>query len=775
MDNFPDSESFQQDEKSFDFWKIILRALRYWYILPICLVITLAAVFYLYKSTVPLYKVNAQLLISGDQKEVPTIGSAEGALPGINIGAYSNIENQLVILTSTKQIEKTLANLDFQISYFEDETFYKREIYKESPFVIKLETPKSDVVYQHYNINFIDEKTFELTKEKNADFKSRHVFFEKINLDGNEFAIIPNEDKIGSSNYRSKQYSFTINSEFYLISNFKSRVSINNFHRGSSVFDISLDVNNVQKGKDFINELARNSVNYTLEKKNQVANNTIRFIESQLIGVGDSLSVAKSVLENFRSRNEMMDVSAQGQMIIDKTQELQVEKNLLQTQLDYFNYLVDYMKGDQDVLNLLPPSAYGVENPMIGQMITELSTLNAEKEGLQFNSKIENPNVARIARRMDVLKRSIEQQAQSNIQSTNKAINGVDQRLMALSRDIRRLPKQEQKLLDIERKFQTTDKMYTYLIERRSDAQLAKAANTPDNEVVEYARAAGIVKPNMKTFLIMVVFFGVFLPFGIIFLIVMTNNKILDREDLESKTQIPLIGVVPRWSKSEDILNGMLNPRSSISETIRSIRTSLEFYPTNGGARKILLTSGLPGEGKSITSVNIAISYAQLGKKTLLIDFDMRRPTIDKVLRIKSNGTGLSRHLSSTDKDMHLIETTEYPNLDVIPAGVTPPNPAELIARDRTNTLLEELDRLYEVIVIDSPPIGLVTDAALLQKYADLTIFVTRHNHTPKAMLFNLLRDSKVAKIKNLCLLLNDLPVTKRAYNSYAYSGKYYD
>nr|WP_321451536.1 polysaccharide biosynthesis tyrosine autokinase [uncultured Carboxylicivirga sp.] len=775
MDNFPDSESFQQDEKSFDFWKIILRALRYWYILPICLVITLAAVFYLYKSTVPLYKVNAQLLISGDQKEVPTIGSAEGALPGINIGAYSNIENQLVILTSTKQIEKTLANLDFQVSYFEDETFYQREIYNESPFTVKLETPKSDLVYRHYNIKFTDEKTFELTKDKNPDFKEKHVFFEKINLDGNEFAIIPNEDNIGKSSYLSTQYSFTINSEFYLVSYYKSRVSINNFHRGSSVFDISLDVNNVQKGKDFINELARNSVNYTLEKKNQVANNTIRFIESQLIGVGDSLSVAKSVLENFRSRNEMMDVSAQGQMIIDKTQELQVEKNLLQTQLDYFNYLVDYMKGDQDVLNLLPPSAYGVENPMIGQMITELSTLNAEKEGLQFNSKIENPNVARIARRMDVLKRSIEQQAQSNIQSTNKAINGVDQRLMALSRDIRRLPKQEQKLLDIERKFQTTDKMYTYLIERRSDAQLAKAANTPDNEVVEYARAAGIVKPNVKTFLIMVVFFGVFLPFGIIFLIVMTNNKILDREDLESKTQIPLIGVVPRWSKSEDILNGMLNPRSSISETIRSIRTSLEFYPTNGGARKILLTSGLPGEGKSITSVNIAISYAQLGKKTLLIDFDMRRPTIDKVLKIKSNGTGLSRHLSSTDKDMHLIETTEYPNLDVIPAGVTPPNPAELIARDRTNTLLQELERLYEVIVIDSPPIGLVTDAALLQKYADLTIFVTRHNHTPKAMLFNLLKDSKVTKIKNLCLLLNDLPVTKRAYNSYAYSGKYYD
>ena len=598
-----------------------------------------------------------------------------------------------------------------------------------------------------------------------------------MQLDNNVFSVIPNEEKIAESQYLSKDYTFQINPLSYLIKYYQSRVRISNLQRGSSIYEVSLEVNNVDKGKDFINQLAQNSVNYTLDKKNQIANNTIKFIESQLIGVGDSLSVAKSVLENFRARNEMMDVSMQGQLIIEKTQNLQEEKNRLQSQLDYYNYLVDYMQGDQNVLNLLPPSAYGVENVMLNQMITELGTLNAEKEGLQFNSKIENPNVARISRRIETLKKTIKQQAQSNIESTSASMNEVDKRLVDLSRDIRRLPKTEQVLLEIERKFQSTDRMYSYLMERRSDAQLAKAANTPDNEIVENASYTGKVKPDRNRFIIIIVILGIFLPSVIIFLIVYTNNKVLDREDLESRTNIPIIGIVPKVQKGKQVLDGIMNPRSALSESIRTIRTALEFYSSNDNCKCILISSGLPGEGKSLTSVNIAASYAQLGKKTLLIDFDMRRPTLNKVLNIKPNGIGLSRHLSNhiKEKDNHLIESTEFTNLEVIPSGEIPPNPAELIASEQTKNLMLELRRLYDIIVIDSPPIGLVTDAALLQPFSDVTILVTRHNVTPKPMLDNLLRENKIKNTTNLCLLLNDLPITKRAYNSYSYSGKYYE
>ncbi|MBS2100597.1 GumC family protein [Carboxylicivirga linearis] len=771
------NDDFYQEESNFNFQKLFYRALRFWYVIPICLLITSVFTYYNYKSTAPQYKVSARLLISGNQGEMPTIGSGEGALPGINIGVYNSVDNQLIILTSSRQIEKTLLNLDFFVSYYEDETFLETEIYQETPFLVVLETPVKQLVYQKYKLNFIDEKTYVLTKEEDKDFRSEHRFFEKVQLEGNTFSVIPNDKKIDGSNYVARSFALSINPLELLIKRFKSRVIIDGLQRGSSIYEVSIEVNNVEKGLDFINELAQNSVNYTLEKKNQIANNTIKFIESQLVGVGDSLSVARSVLENFRSRNEMMDISMQGQIIIDKTQNLQEEKSSLQSQLDYYNYLVDYMQSDQDILNLLPPSAYGVNNVMISQMITELSSLNAEKEGLQFNSKIENPNIARISRRMETLKRSIEQQAQSNVQSTDYSIKELDNRLMNLSKDIRRLPKTEQVLLDIERKFQSTDRMYSYLMERRSDAQLAKAANTPDNEIVEYATELGRVKPDRKRFVIIIVFLGIIFPIVVVFLIIYSNNKILDKEDLESRTNLPIIGIVPSIQRSKETMQSILNPRSALSESIRTIRTSLEFYSSSDKCKTILITSGLPGEGKSLSAVNLAASYAQLGKKTLLIDFDMRRPTIDSVLNIKVNGTGLSRHLSSQiiGSDKHLIETTEFSNLDVIPSGEIPPNPAELIAGEQTRNLISELRHLYDTIVIDSPPIGLVTDATLLNQFADVTILVTRHNVTPKPMLENLLKEEKVKSLNKLCLLLNDLPITKRAYNSYSYSGKYYE
>lgn len=770
------SDSFSS-EKVFDLKKIFYRVLGYWYILLICVIISLFFGVYIHKSTAPLYKVSASLLITDDAQQMPSIGSAEGALPGVNMGAYSNIENQLVILTSTQQIENALRGLNLVVNYYEKATLREIEIYKDCPFIINLETAYESLVFVKYNLKFIDDKTFVLSKEGDNKFSKKYTFFEKIELEGNVFSVLPDERKIANSGYMTREFAFQINSRAHLINYYQTKTLISNLKRGSSVYEISLMVNNVAKGKDFINSLAQNSVNYTLEKKNQIANNTIAFIDNQLIGVSDSLSAAKSVLENFRSRNEMMDVSIQGQLIIDKTQVLQDEKNALQSQLQYYDYLVDYLETGKDFLNLLPPAAYGVDNDVLTQMVGELSTLNSEKESLKFNSKVENPQITMINRRIETLKRSILEMAKSSVISMDNAIAEVDDRLMKLSRDIRRLPKKERMLLEIENKFQSTDRMYTYLMERRSDAQLAKASNTPDNEIVEYARFMGQVKPSLKEAAIVIILIGLFLPAAVIFIIVFANGKVLDKDDLERVSDLPIIGTLPNVKKGK-VLDALLNPRSVMAESVRAIRTALDFYPGNDTTCKsILFTSGLPGEGKSSCAVSLAVSYAQLGKKTLLIDFDMRRPTVESVLGIKKNGNGLSRHLAKVTQndDQHLIESTEIPDLEVIPSGAIPPNPAELIASPKTVTLFEELKRLYDVVVIDSPPIGLVTDAALLNKFADVTILVSRHNVSPKQMLTNLLKEKKLSEIQHLSLLLNDLPVTKRAYNSYSYSSKYYN
>lgn len=753
--------------------KIFYRALHYWYYLPIFLAISLTSAYFIYKSTVPKFQISSKLLISDEQEQTPAIGSTEAALPGINLGSNSNVENQLIILKSSQQIEKTLKQLDFTISYFKKDAFKEVEIYKRSPFYIKLDTSGIQLPDVKYDIEFVSKDEFIISRSKGESLSKKHKFFEQIKIDNLSFSIIPKETT-QQIDLTDLTFSFQINPLEQLIVYYQKKIIISDITTDASIFEISLIENNVQKGMDFINKLSENSVAYTLEKKNQIAINTIQFIESQLIDISDSLNMTKNMLENFRSRNEMMDISMQGQMIIDKTEALEVEKNIITRQLDYYKYLENFLESNQNILNLLPPSVQGVENIIVEQLVSELAVMNADKQSLQFNSKEGNPTISRINRQIDGQKQTILQQAKSNIVSTQEDLDDVNRRLIQLSSEIRKLPQKEQVSLDIEQKFQSTDRMHTYLMERRSEAQLAKASNTPDNEIIEPARLIRQTQPNPKQLGILVILIGIFIPFIIIFLAIYTNNKILDKDDLLSMTTHPIIGVIPHLKSNLMIDND--SPHTLLSESVRSIRTSLDFFPIPDNPKCILVTSGLPNEGKSLSAINLAISYAQLGKKTVIIDFDMRRPTIHKLMNIENNGYGLSSFLAhhNLNNTSNLIHSSKIHRMEVITSVEIPPNPAELIAGEHAALLINELKKLYEIIIIDSPPIGLVTDAVLLSRYSDINILVTRHNQTPKPMLTNLLRDPKIQSINNLCLLLNDLPVTQRAYNNYSYSSKYY-
>ncbi|MCT4647485.1 MAG: polysaccharide biosynthesis tyrosine autokinase, partial [Carboxylicivirga sp.] len=719
---FDDDKSF--NDKPIDFKKYLFRILNYWYFPLLFLILSIGVAYYVFMSTPEQYMVSAHLLIKGNQEQAPTIGStSETALPGINLGTINNIENQLIILKSSKQLEKVLQQLDFGISYFKEEQFKAIEIYNESPFVVKLDTIGVALSNVKINIEFATGGLFKLNFEEEEEI-SQHKLYEKITNNGISFSVLPREGQRIENAY-NQLYSFRVNPINNLILNYQNSVWVSEVKAGSSIFEISIQENNIQKGLDFINKLAENSVSYTLDKKNQVANNTIQFIENQLVDVSDSLNITKNMLENFRTRNEMMDISMQGQMIIDKTEALELEKNIVSRQLDYYNYLVNFLENGENIMNLLPPSGQGVENVIMDQLVAELSAMNAERQSLQFNSKEGNPAIARVNRQIEGHKQNILQQARSNVVSSQNDLDDVNSRLMQLGYQIRRLPKKEQVSLEIEQKFQTTDRMYNYLLERRSEAQLAKASNVPDNEIIEYARVTRQTKPNVKNLVVIVIVIGLILPSIIIFLIIFLNSKVQDKDDLEDIARIPILGVIPQAGSKKMVQNYLTKP--IYAESIRNIRTAIEFYPNKVNSRCILVSSGLPGEGKSSTAVSLAISYAQLRKKVVIVDYDMRKPMVRKLLDIKENGYGLSSFLSQfNSQDMHkLIHSNDDYSLDIIPTGEIPPNPAELIAGDQTKMLIQELRKLYDVIIIDSPPIGLVTDAQILSRMADINILVT--------------------------------------------------
>ena len=773
-----------ESEKNFDIKKLFFRALRYWYFFPIFLFVAIVIALISYKTTVPLYQISTQVLISESQgAQTGRIGVSEKALPGITLGGQSHIENQLIILSSRHQIEKTIKQLDFEISYFEKELFRKQEIYKDSPFRVIIDS--SEVVPRGatFNVEFKSKDRFLLEREGSGP-KEEFKFFEKIVGPGYVFTIIPVEENIAKTKYWEKDYQFKVNHLSALVSEYKAKIYLDQVGFGSTIVQISIQENNTQKGIDFLNKLAQNSVAYTLERKNQIAMNTIAFIEGQLIGVADSLGAAENILENFRSSNVVMDVSYQGQMIITQSKDLEEQKSALMAKLDYYSYLNDYINQNRDMHEVAVPSSMGIEDPVLTQLISQLSTLNAERSALRFNATTENPNIARINASIDNLKINIQESLRSVIAATNLSLNDINNRLVQLSGEIRKLPHTEQRLLNIERTRQMNNETYTFLLNKLTEAQLAKAANRPDNEIVEMAMVKEMVVPDLTRSLLLVFILGIFLPAVLIFVIIFTNDKILEIEDIKEFSSLPIIGEVPLEKKNakivpsdEDGVEQNVPGNTILAEAFRSIRTSLGYYSNHGGSKTVLITSTLPGEGKSFCALNLARSFAQLNKKTLLIEYDMRRPSLSKQAEITANGNGLSSYYTGAAKIEDIInQDPERDNLHIILAGHIPPNPAELIAGDATAKFMEEVQSKYDMIIIDTPPIGVVADAQLLTGHADVNIIVVRHNFTPKPVLKMNLKDEKINKVPHLSIMMNGIPFQRREYNyRYGYdNGKYF-
>lgn len=778
MKSFDDTAS----GKTLDVKKLFLRALRYWYYFPVFLVLSTVIAFTIYKTTVPLHHISTQVLISSAQDAAAgRVDVGERALPGISLGGQSHFENQTIILTSRRQVEKTIRELDFEVSYYEKEAYRLQEIYKDSPFRVLIDSSKVKPAGLAFEVAFVSKDRFVL-KFENSAWSKEYGFFEKVNHPRFSFSLVPVEDVLPGSGYEQKVYRFVVNDLKALAAQYKSSLFLDRVQHGSSIVELSILENNVEKGRDFLNRLAYNSVSYTLEKKNQIALNTIEFIEKQLIGVADSLGAAENILQDFRSRNVVMNVSLQGEMIMAQSKELEDQKSALLAKLDYYSYLNDYIEGNGDLQEVIVPTSMGIEDPVLSQLIAQLSTLNAERSALRFNATTANPNITRINASIENLKGNIIESLKSVISATNLSLNDINNRLYNLSGEIRKLPRTEQRLLNIERTRQMNNETYTFLLTKLTEAQLAKAANRPDNEIIEEATYRGLVAPDQKRLLMLVLLAGLFLPAVVVFIKVFSNDKVQEVDDLKELCDLPVLGQIPAEKKKSRFALGNKErqeaPQALLSESFRSMRTALGYYANKKACKVILITSTLPGEGKSFCALNLARSFAQLNKKTLVVEFDLRRPSLNRQSGIPAIGKGITSYYSSDEQVADLIvKGSEAGSPDFIFAGPLPPNPAEMIAGEATERLFGNLQELYEVIIVDTPPLGVVSDAFLLTSLADVNLLVSRYNVTPKPVFKMNLKDEKFKEVPHLGLIINGLPFHRKEYHyryGYDAGSKYF-
>lgn len=778
------------DDQGIDIKNLIYICLSHWYLFVVGAVIALAIGFVINRYTTNIYQVTGTVLV----KEDKTNFDPTSLMTGISYGTLQNIENEMAILRSYSLCERVVKKMDLEISYFEKGRIATTEMYKTAPFTVEFDRSVPQTVGLVYEISILNNGKISLKAQseyhKTYDFilcqtiisqpepietNGEYTQGEWIDNGFNRIRIVLNE-KFNEETDLTRKMMFVINDYPSLVKHMSS-FSVSPSSKQSSIATIVMSGTNRLKIVEFTNLLLNEYVTRGLEKKNQVSENTINFIDKELSGIQDSLNTAEIDLQDFRTSNDLMNLDAQAQQVLLNLRALEKEKAELDVNLKLYQRLQSYIQMQiDDPENLAAPSTMGISDPLLNKLVVDLVTLSQTKAAQVVTLTDQHPTIIKMDEQIITYKKTLLESANNVVSNARMSIAEIDKRIAKAEMESRNLPQKQRLLLGYQRKFELNQNTYNYLMQRRAEAQILRASNTPDNEIIDEARIERTVRvaPRSSMNYLIALILGLLIPALYLFLKDFFNVSIIDRKDVEKLTQFPIIGQIVE-SSSKDPLVVINSPKSPIAESFRSVRTNVE-YITQGKPKSIILVTGdSQSVGKTFNSINIASIYALYGKKTILLGFDMRKPKLFQEFGLNNN-CGLSTFLSNKDTLDEITQTSgKIPNLDIITSGPIPPNPAELIASAKCDELFEKLQETYDYIIIDTPPLGLVTDAFLLMRHSDVNLYVVRQGVTNKNIFGNIIKDIEDRGLK-ANIILNGIKQEGSygyRYGSYKYGYSY--
>jgi len=786
------SRPMRPPQDDIDLMKYIYLFLGNWYWFVLAFIVSIGIAFFINKYSAKVYRVNASLLVEDQsQSGMGSMFGKNDILSGFGYyPSYSNFQNQILIMSSQTLVSKTLHSLDFNISYYKDEILGPQEKLSEVPFIVMPDYSKPQPLGVTFTIKLGNDGSMDLKSEVTGDKITLYNYLteksgkelDKLEIDkqvrfgdqvegeGFSFVIVPRNSKEEEDDkgYKEGEWLFRFNSYGALVKSWSTELELESVDEEASMVKLEIQSECPEKASLFLNKHLEMYMQRTLDKKNQVATNTIDFIDRQLTSIADSLDITEVNLQNFRRNNEVVDLSFQSQQLFEQAKELDNQKAAMKMQDDYFRYLLGYLADNREAGDIVAPSVMGINDPLLNNLVLELNKMADQKIAMSGTGPSKNPYVATVDSQIRNAKARLEENTRNLVNNNNLAMRDVNNRLSILMSEIRKLPQTERELLGIERKFKLNDNIYTYLLQRQAEAQIAKASNTPDNEVIDPAIVKEMIRPTPAKNYAIAGLAGLAVPALVLILLSAFNNKIESEDDIKSRTDIPVAGHIIHSSR--DYQTVVLNdPKSQVAETFRNLRTRLQFFTKDTLSPVILITSSIPAEGKTFASINLASVCSLAGKKTVLVGFDLRKPKIYNDFNIKGE-IGVSTYLIGQNTLDEIIQYSGHPNLSVIVAGPIPPNPAELAGSLKTKELLEGLRKRFDYIIIDSAPLGAVSDSFSLAQLSDITIILVRHKKTIKHILENTIADARANGITGLSLLLNDI---SRSKGVYGYSGRY--
>ena len=786
-DFIANEENREEEHRGFNLaalWKIVV---LHWYWIVLSTIVALGAAFGYLKYTRPVYASNMKILVKDEDSRSRMYRGGQLALESMGVISNSNgFDNELEILTSSNISQRVIKSLKLYVSYELDGRLRNHELYKNNPYIVDM--PENQLVDLHSLIQLkIDRQGdgVHVAGEIYVPRSKEPILFERSvkELPGSfntpvGTITLQRNPGVGAELPKQTMYA-TIMPLEYAAKAYGSRLSVSASSKTTTVAVLNYLDTQPERAIDYLNELFRSYNEDANEDKNEVALKTEEFLKNRISAIREELDATESNLESYKKKNELINLTNDASNALNKLTEYQKEQVELETQLNLVTALLDYVDDPRNAFNVVP-SNLGLKDADMSNLLNKYNDYVLQRNRLLKSSSPENPYVKRLTAQLEEMWPTIRLSLKSVRENILTQKRSAEDQYNLFSRRVGEAPTQERSLNNIIRQQEIKVELYLMLLQKREENYISLNSTAAKARVIDDPRSTGKVSPKTKVILLGALVLGLCFPVGLIYLLGLLRYRIEGREDVEMLTKIPVLADIPLAPKS---LDGELslavreNSNDMMEEAFRGLRTNLRFILSEK-ENVIACTSCIPGEGKTFVSTNLAMSLALLGKRVIIVGLDIRKPRLVKLFGLSSDHRGITTFLSSDsgdfqDLDKQIHHAVLNPNLDVLPAGVIPPNPGELISREQLDHAIALLREHYDYVIVDTPPVGLVSDTLSAARVADMTIMVCRADYSPRNnfQLINALHhDNKMPKIT---LVLNGIDLKKRKYGYYYGYGKY--
>ena len=782
----PNNKQREIEDEKIDFRELLFKYLIHWPWFVGAVIVCLIGAWGYLRMTTPVYNISATVVIKDDKKggagmspELEDLG-----LSGL-MKSSKNIDNEIEVLRSKTLVKEVVNQLNLFVTYTDEDEFPAKEMYKTSPVLVSLTPQEADILCSPMVVEMSLQPKGGLDVNIEIGDKKYQKHFEKLPavfpMDEGTLAFFENvQDSaitkiVVAETTNVRHIKAIVNQPMAVARGYCKNLDINPTSKTTSVAVISLKNSSLQRGQDFINQLLAMYNSNTNNDKNEIAQKTAEFIDERIKIISKELGSTEASLESFKRNAGITDLTSEAQIALTGNAEYEKKRVENQMQINLVNDLRTYLTGNEyDVL----PSNVGLQNNALVGILERYNEMLIERKRLLRTSTENNPTIINLDTSIRATRANVQATVDATLQGLLIAKADLDREAGRYSRRISDAPGQEREYVSIARQQEIKSGLYLMLLQKREENAIALAATANNAKIIDEAIADTIpVSPKRSVIYLIALVLGVGLPVGFIYLLDLTRFKIEGRADVEKITNVPIVGDIPLTDEKNE-KNGSIavfeNQNNLMSETFRNIRTNLQFM-LGEDKKVILVTSTVSGEGKSFVSGNLAISLSLLGKKVVIVGLDIRKPGLNKVFKLSTKEKGITQYLVNPTMDlMSLVQVSNVNNnLHILPGGTVPPNPTELVAREGLDKAIAMLKEYFDYVILDTAPIGMVTDTMVIGRVADLSVYVCRADYTHKAeyTLINELYTEN--KLPNLCTIINGLDMTKKKYGYYYGYGKY--